>query len=434
MAGALLFTVLFGGICPGDGFFAPSAPAPSVHEQQEGPTGEAEAFAHLRGKRIVFLGDSTLRCEYLAIAYLAEYGHTAEGWQVPCSRFNSSVLGPNLLFEKNLNATTAAAIAACTAANSDSITSSTPLQARTRGKHPKVIECKPSEHSWLKFHRYTAGVLGGHETCDCYRENVFPKHCYRGQDWATCGITENRVYRGGSSGAELTMFQWLGRGYRPHGNIRRAGISGALADSAGVAATKRTSEMASSNGTNSGGNDGTGSSPPPSACPVGFGGVEGHSSWTSPNLTHFVHNVLWAYQPTHVVLSSGYWTPIEEDSAAGLGEARAKGGVRNEVHVAHHAVSAPHARWLVTKACRSRPPGGALPDDATRQRSGGIQRLFLRARTPGASGRRGRRRVRGSTSLGGQGAEPCRAKSAIKCAVKDDYATRQSGNQANRRL
>ena len=182
--------------------------------------------------------------------------------------------------------TTAAAIAACTAANSDSITSSTPLQARTRGKHPKVIECKPSERSWLKFHRYTAGMLGGHETCDCYRENVFPKHCYRGQDWATCGITENRVYRGGSSGAELTMFQWLGRGYRPHGNIRRAGISGALADSAGVAATKRTSEMASSNGTNSGGNDGTGSSPPPSACPVGFGGVEGHSSWTSPNLTH----------------------------------------------------------------------------------------------------------------------------------------------------
>ena len=323
MAGALLFTVLFGGLCPGDGFFAPSAPAPSVYEQQEGPTGEAEAFAHLRGKRIVFLGESTLRYEYLAIAYLAEYGHTAEGWQVPCSRFNSSVLGPNLLFEKNLNATTAAAVAACTAANSDSITSSTPLQARTRGKHPKVIECKPSEHSWLKFHRYTAGVLGGHETCDCYRENVFPKHCYRGQDWATCGITENRVYRGGSSGAELTMFQWLGRGYRPHGNIRRAGISGALADSAGVAATKRTSEMASSNGTNSGGNDGTGSSPPPSACPVGFGGVEGHSSWTSPNLTHFVHNVLWAYQPTHVVLSSGYWTPIEEDSAAGLGEALA---------------------------------------------------------------------------------------------------------------
>lgn len=147
----------------------------------------------LRGKRIVFIGDSTMRYEYLTLALFAEYG----GWEwmhdEPLVRMHGPKgfsTGPNPLFEKYGRDVPYVGGPAGSVA----------IRAKNGCIKPYRVD---HNVSWESFYRYTSSLLSG-EQCDCFR------------DVCCAGTTENRRYAAAptapAAGLELVFLQFFGDG------------------------------------------------------------------------------------------------------------------------------------------------------------------------------------------------------------------------------
>lgn len=142
--------------------------------------------ACLNGKRIVIIGPSTSKFDYLTLAYYAEYGtwpsqdtvlHGAGAW------------GPNPLDEGTCQRNTA----------------NMPPQV------PKFGCQSPTPYGSETCHRYTNSMFNGHEACDCYEFGTWS------QALDLYNSTENRVYINGNT--MISYFQYMGDAIPPRGTF-----------------------------------------------------------------------------------------------------------------------------------------------------------------------------------------------------------------------
>lgn len=138
----------------------------------------------LAGKRIVFVGPSTSKFDYMATAYFAEYGFFPTADQVNNLQ---GVPGPNPLNEHA-------------------------VQEALPGMYfPPVTKwgCQSTDTKWESYYRYSNAIFNGNEYCDCYRFGNWrgPYDLYNN--------TENRVYTNGNT--MLAYFQWFGDVVQPRG-------------------------------------------------------------------------------------------------------------------------------------------------------------------------------------------------------------------------
>lgn len=147
----------------------------------------------LANKRIVFVGTSTLRYEYLTLAYFAEYGV----WPSDMKQvmYGQNQYGPTPLVEQE-------------------VLFSTQLPWAATSPRQPLQGCKRDDLKWESFYRYTNMIFNGHELCDCYRH---------GNDYGN--TTENRIYRSASGDFSLAYFQWWGQFSNPHGQCTPAAYS-----------------------------------------------------------------------------------------------------------------------------------------------------------------------------------------------------------------
>mmetsp|Transcript_61935 Transcript_61935/g.98124 ORF Transcript_61935/g.98124 Transcript_61935/m.98124 type:complete len:351 (-) Transcript_61935:6-1058(-) len=229
--------------------------------------------ACLAHKRIVFIGPSTSKFDYLSLAYLAEYGRLPSEEVIS---FGQGRWGPNPLNELGFKHNPAPP----------------PWEVIAPITKPG---CTALGGDWETYMRYSNLVFNGHEVCDCYK---FGK-------WAGAydmyNSTENRIYTNPNTNTMISFFQWFGDIVPPRGTFD---ISPLL-------------------------------SPTPVAlhqqqCPVGQ--FPGKWAW-SLTLAHFLSQVVRYAKPTHVVVSSSFW-PIhpenkqlwEEVAAAGVESVMDSGG------------------------------------------------------------------------------------------------------------
>jgi hypothetical protein len=219
-------------------------------------------YSCLAGKRVVFIGPSTSKFDYIALAYFLEYGRWPLEEQVA---IGPSEMGPNPLYEWNVRNV-----------------------AKAGGYLPPAVIAEQHVNGCNggggteTFMRYTNHILHGHEVCDCHQNG----------DWKGAGdwynSTEDRVYWNGDT--MLSYFQWFGDIVPPRGTFD---ITQAL-----------------------GGN--------PQAvqptCPVGQ--FPGKWAWTMP-LTDFIKNVVTYANPTHLVISAAFWPSKPEDAQLWDGLAKA---------------------------------------------------------------------------------------------------------------
>jgi hypothetical protein len=209
--------------------------------------------ACLAGKRIVFIGPSVSKYDYLALAYFAEYGR----WPVADQVAVTHGAGPNPLYEWNIR-------------NHNKAGGYLPPEVNT----PQHVPGCNAGGGTETFMRYTNHILNGHEVCDGHQHG----------DWKGVGdlynSTENRIYLNGDT--MISYFQWFGDTVPPRGTFD---ISPLL------------------------------KSPPQAVhpqCPVGQ--FPGKWAWTL-DMQHFLINVVKYAAPTHLVISAAFWpTPPSTDS------------------------------------------------------------------------------------------------------------------------
>lgn len=196
--------------------------------------------------RIVFIGPSTSKFDYLALAYFAEYGSWPVEDKVPIGNGES---GPNPMYEWNVREVQKAG-------------GPLPPAVQINRTVPGCIGGGGTE----TFMRYTNHILHGHEVCDCHQNGNWkgPGDYYNS--------TENRVYV--NNGLVLSYFQWFGDTVSPRGT---ADISQALGGQ------PQTMHL---------------------QCPVGQ--FPGSWAWTQA-LSSFLTNVIQYANPTHLVISAAFW-------------------------------------------------------------------------------------------------------------------------------
>merc|ERR1719491_1182509 len=146
--------------------------------------------ACLAGKRIVFIGPSTSKFDYLTLAYYAEYGT----WPLQDGiLYGAGAWGPNPLDEGT-----------CTH-------SSTAMPPHVTLPMPKPGCQSPNPYGAETCFRYTNTIFNGHEACDCYEFGT----------WSTASdiynSTENRVYINGNT--MISYFQYMGDAIPPRGTF-----------------------------------------------------------------------------------------------------------------------------------------------------------------------------------------------------------------------
>lgn len=141
----------------------------------------------LTNKKVVFVGTSTLRYEYLTLAYFAEYGAWPSDQKMINYGYPSQRLGPTPL-------------------NEQEVLWSTQLPWEATSPRSATPGCLRDDVKWESFYRYSNMVYNGHEVCDCYR--------YGNQYGNT---TENRMYKSASGDFQANYFQWWGQQSVPHG-------------------------------------------------------------------------------------------------------------------------------------------------------------------------------------------------------------------------
>jgi len=216
------------------------------------------AHACLKGKRIVFIGPSTAKSDYLALVYFAEYGrwpdkdtvvYGAPG-QVAASGPNP-LLGPALEYQQNVGGR--------------------PPPAATAG-------CKVgTAESYLS---YSNSIFNGHEMCDCYKND--PSKEFHIAD--IYNQTENRIYANGNT--MIAYFQWFGDTVGPRGSVDFSPLT----------------------------------YEPWSADPFhsinqqcSAGQFKGSFDWSIP-IPHFISNFVKALKPSHVVVDAAYWPTNPQNS------------------------------------------------------------------------------------------------------------------------
>lgn len=206
----------------------------------------------LVGKRIVFIGPSTSKFDYMSTAFFAEYGR----WPTEAQVMNMhGVYGPNPLNEQEVH----------------KVVPTLGIPAM-----PK-IGCTSPEPNWEAYMRYSNELFNGHETCDCYRFGNWkgPLDVYNS--------TENRIYNNGDT--LLAYFQWFGDVVLPRGTFNVLPSLSTPPTAAAMSAQQ---------------------------CPVGqFPG-----GWTwGMTMEHFLSLVVRFARPTHVVLSTAFW-PLDPSKTA----------------------------------------------------------------------------------------------------------------------
>lgn len=125
----------------------------------------------LDGKRIVFIGPSTSKLDYLALTFFAEYGRWPDQDTVFYEQPGKwSGTGPNPLFAPTLEYG---------------------MKIKGQKKPAPVKGCKRG--STEEYLRYSNSILNGHEVCDCYKTGVWdgPRDVNN--------QTENRIYNNGKT-------------------------------------------------------------------------------------------------------------------------------------------------------------------------------------------------------------------------------------------
>jgi len=201
----------------------------------------------LNGQRIVFIGPSTSKFDYLALTYFAEYGRWPEEEIVqfgkPGQWYGS---GPNPLYGSNLEYG---------------------MDTKGQAPTPPVHPCKTG--SAEKFLWYTNKILNGHEVCDCYKEGGWQGPIDVNNQ------TENRVYDNGNT--MIAYFQWFGDVVQPRGTFSLWPLQ------------QRPR------------------APYHPQCPAGQ--FKGSWDW-SMTLPQFISSTVSAFSPTHLVIDAAFW-PIQ---------------------------------------------------------------------------------------------------------------------------
>jgi len=148
---------------------------------------DAQMRQCLAGKKVVMVGTSTLRYEYLTLAYFAEYGSWPSDGKSINFGYPTQRLGPTPL-------------------NEQEVLWSTQLPWEATSPRTATPGCLRDDLKWESFYRYSNLVYNGHEVCDCYRY---------GNEYGN--TTENRMYTSASGDFKLTYFQWWGQQSVPHG-------------------------------------------------------------------------------------------------------------------------------------------------------------------------------------------------------------------------
>lgn len=204
---------------------------------------QAQLRQCLANKRVVFVGTSTLRYEYLTLAYFAEYGtwpsdmRNVHFGQPPAQR-----LGPTPL-------------------NEQEVLWSSQLPPEAISPRAAAVGCKRDDLKWESFYRYTNLLFNGHEVCDCYR--------YGNQYVNT---TENRLYTSATGDVKLAYFQWWGQYSSPRGMCPLQAF--------------------------------TAPGSAPQTCPAGEG--LGAFTWQVP-VADFVASAVAQIAPTHLVMNADWW-------------------------------------------------------------------------------------------------------------------------------
>ena len=122
----------------------------------------------LKDRRILYIGDSTLRYEYFTLAYFSEHGY----WPL-----KGNLKGPNPLLQGDV--------------------AKSKLVSYPTGSS----KCRNGRTDWERFFWYTNSLLNGHEVCDCFRKPSGKSCCKL--------ATENRLYSKGNT--VIGFFQWFGQ-------------------------------------------------------------------------------------------------------------------------------------------------------------------------------------------------------------------------------
>eukprot|EP00927_Polykrikos_kofoidii_P066185 TRINITY_DN61832_c0_g1_i1.p1 TRINITY_DN61832_c0_g1~~TRINITY_DN61832_c0_g1_i1.p1 ORF type:complete len:346 (+),score=31.80 TRINITY_DN61832_c0_g1_i1:57-1094(+) len=147
----------------------------------EDPAEEVALRQCASGKRIVYIGDSTFRYEYMAMAYFIEHGRWPTG---------SNTLNPDPSSEMNVIS-----------------------YFRTVGvpQYPLIPGCvSGGGQVWEPLYRYTNALLNNNEACDCFRMD---------NDGQGTTATENRMYKSADGSVSVSYFQWFGEMASPRGTM-----------------------------------------------------------------------------------------------------------------------------------------------------------------------------------------------------------------------
>lgn len=222
------------------------------------PFGKAEAQPSwvspscLDGKRIVFVGPSTSKLDYLALTFFAEYGRWPDSETVEFGQPGKwKGTGPNPLYGPNLE-----------------------YGMQILGQEPSkpVWPCRSGTAE--KSLWYSNRILNGHEVCDCYKEGGWKGPVDVNNQ------TENRVYDNGKS--MIAYFQWFGDVVQPRGTFSFWPL--------------QQSPRA----------------PVQQQCPAGQ--FKGSWEW-SMTLPQFISSTVSVFQPTHLIIDAAYWPIQPQDTA-----------------------------------------------------------------------------------------------------------------------
>jgi len=213
-------------------------------EQESSSLRDKKLHACLANKRIVFIGPSTSKSDYLALAFFAEYGFWPSEEQVAFGLPGQTQWGVNPLHEGVIP------------------TSPLPLSVTQPIVKPG---CQASGEEETLM-RYTNSMFNGHEACDCYKWGKW-KGAYD-----MYNATENRIYNNGNT--MISYFQWFGDIVAPRGTFDISPLLGFPAK--------------------------------PAVQQCSAGQFPGKWAWQMP-VKNFLLDVVRHAQPTHIVLSTSFW-------------------------------------------------------------------------------------------------------------------------------
>jgi len=213
---------------------------------------DTQLHSCLNDKRIVFIGPSTSKLDYLALTFFAEYGRWPDEDVVfygEPGKFSGS--GPNPLYSPVLEYG---------------------MNISGRAPPKPVGNCKAGTTQNLLW--YQNNILNGHEVCDCYKVGGWEGPIDANNQ------TENRIYTKGST--TIAYFQWFGDVVAPRGTFSFWPLQQVPPQ------------------------------PVQQTCPAGQ--FQGSWLWSSP-LQTFITTTVAHFRPTHLVVDAAFW-PIEPTNTA----------------------------------------------------------------------------------------------------------------------